>query len=191
MGATQMPAQEQVEPFVQAAHGDAATVKRLLAENPALLNAVWEKFSETALQAASHMGRREIAEHLLAAGAPLDICAAAMLGQTEQVAAFLEADTSLATATGAHGIPVLFHAALSGKTEIGELLLTHGGGEGMDVALHGAVQPGHLAMTRWLLDHGASPNAPNYEGKTPLRVAVERGHDEIASLLRERGGREE
>ena len=45
-------------------------------------------------------------------------------------------------------------------------------------------------MARWLLDRGADPNAPNFEGKTPLRVALDQGHAAIAELLRERGGRE-
>jgi ankyrin repeat protein len=190
MTAAQQPAQDLVEQFVLAARGNPARLRELLAQEPALLNAPWEKFDETALQAASHTGRRDIAEHLLAAGAPLDICAAAMLGRTDNVREYLRRDPSQARATGAHGIPLLFHAALSGETEIADLLVAHGGGEGVDAALHGAVRPGHLAMTRWLLERGANPNAPNFEGKTPLRMAVEQGHDEIAALLRERGGTE-
>ena len=41
------------------------------------------------LQAAAHMGNREIAGFLLHEGAPLDICAAAMLGKRNNVEAFL------------------------------------------------------------------------------------------------------
>jgi ankyrin repeat protein len=182
--------QSVVEPFVRAAHGDLATVKAMLADEPRLLNAVWAQFDETALAAASHMGQAAIANHLLAAGAPLTICAAAMLGQTDRVAAFLRADASQANATGAHGIPLLFHAALSGRTEIADLLLAHGGGQGLDAALHGATRPGHTAMARWLLEHGAAVNTPNFQGKTPLQVALEAGHHEIAGLLRQYGATE-
>jgi len=194
MAEVQEPAQEDVEAFVLAAHGDLPTVMRLYAARPALRDARWQKFNETALEAASHMGRREIAEYLLAAGAPPTICAAAMLGQTERVAAFLDADPALAHAHGAHGIPVLFHAALSGRTEIADLLLAHSGAKGLEGAgatLHGAVRPGHMAMTAWLLDHGADANTPNFEGKTPLRVALDGGHTALADLLRQRGGRED
>ncbi len=190
MTATQGPAQEQVERFVLAAHGDFPIVQTLLAENPALLDAKWQRFDEAAIEAAAHMGRREIAEHLLAAGASSNICVAAMLGRTEEVAAFLKDDPSFANAKGAHGIPVMFHAAYSGKTEIADLLLAHGGGEGLGAALHAAIRPGHEAMVRWLLDHGADPNTPDFEGKTPLRVATELGRAEIADLLRERVGQE-
>ena len=184
------PSQEEIGQFVIAAHGNVARVRELLAAQPALLNERYEKFDETALEAAAHMGNRPSAEALLAAGAPTTICAAAMLGRTEEVAAFLRADPTLAGAKGAHGIPVLFHAALSGKVEIAELLVAHGGGEGVGSALHGAVKPGHLAMARWLLDRGADPNAPNFEGKTPLRVTLDEGHAEVAELVRGRGGHE-
>lgn len=181
--------QELVEPFVLAAHGNFAKVQELYEQHPEMLNVPWAKFDETALQASSHMGRREIAQYLLSKGAPLNICAAAMLGMQAEVAAFLAQDASLANARGAHGIPVLFHAAMSGQIEVAALLLAHGGGEGIDTALHGAVNFGHIEMVKWLLKHGVTNvNAPNYEQKTPLRVATELGHTDIAELLRARGG---
>jgi ankyrin repeat protein len=181
--------QELVEPFVLAAHGNFAKVQELYEQHPEVLNVPWAKFDETALQASSHMGRREIAQYLLSKGAPLTICAAAMLGMQDEVAAFLARDRSLANARGAHGIPVLFHAAMSGQTEVAALLLAHGGGEGIDTALHGAVNFGHIEMVKWLLEHGVTNvNAPNYEQKTPLRVATELGYTDIAELLRARGG---
>ena len=180
--------QEIVEPFVMAAHGNFAKVQELYEQHPEALNVPWAKFDETALQASSHMGRREIAQYLLSKGAPLNICAAAMMGMQEDVAAFLKQDASLANAKGAHGIPVLFHAAMSGQVEVAELLLAHGGGEGIDTALHGAINYGHTAMVEWLLAHGVTNvNAPNYEQKTPLRVATELGQSAIAELLRAHG----
>ncbi len=191
MAGEQGPSQEEVEAFVLAAHGDLDTVKRLHAREPALRDARWRKFDESALEAASHMGRREIAAYLLDADAPPTIRAAAMLGQTAQVAAFLDEDPALARATGAHGIPALFHAALGGRTEIADLLVAHGDGDGAGAALHGVVKPGHTAMVVWLLDHGAGVDTPDYEGRTPLRVALDSGHAEIADLLRQHGAKEE
>jgi uncharacterized protein len=185
------PPQDLVEQFVLAAHGDFAKVQTMLEQEPALLNARWARFNETALEAASHMGNRAIAEHLLAAGAPMTICTAAMLGMSDQVGAFLQSDTHLANATGAHGIPLMFHAALSGRPEIGDMLLAHGGGDGIDGALHAGVASGHAEMVSWLLAHGATNvNTPNFENKTPLRRALELGHDDIAELLRQHGGSE-
>jgi ankyrin repeat protein len=189
VNADEAVSQELVEPFVLAAHGNFAKVQELYEQHPEVLNVPWAKFDETALQASSHMGRREIAQYLLSKDAPLNICAAAMLGMQAEVAAFLKQDSSLANARGAHGIPVLFHAAMSGQTEVAALLLEHGGGEGINTALHGAVNFGHIEMVRWLLEHGVTNvNAPNYEQKTPLSVATELGYTEIANLLREHGG---
>jgi ankyrin repeat protein len=186
---TQEPTAEQIAEYVIAAHGNFDKVKTLLAANPALLNTRWAQFDESALDAAGHTGRRAIAEYLLAAGMAPTIFAAAMLGQTEQVRAFLEADPALARADGVHGISLLYHAAMSGKTELGDLLLEYGGGSGADHALHAATLFGHADMLGWLLAHGVqNVDAPNYEGKTPLQVALERGDDRIAGLLRRHGG---
>ena len=45
-------------------------------------DAEWARFNETAIQAATQTGQRDIAEYLISQGAPVDICAAAMLGET-------------------------------------------------------------------------------------------------------------
>jgi ankyrin repeat protein len=180
--------QDEIEPFVLAAHGDFDRMRTLLAERPALLNAVWERTNETAIQAAAHTGQRAIAEYLLAAGAPLDICTAAMLGLTDRVAAYLAEDPALANATGAHGISLLFHASFSGKPEIADLLVANGGGDGAGPALHAAIASGQIAMVRWLLAHDADVNTPNFAGKTPLQSALNQDKTEIADLLREFGG---
>lgn len=181
---------EQIRDFVAAAHHDLAQVQRLHKAHPALLNSRYAPWNETALEAAAHMGARDIAQFLLAVGAPLTICAAAMLGQSERVAAFLRADPALADATGAHGIPVLVHAAFSGKPEIAELLVQAGGGAGADEALVEAVSFGHTAMVAWLLEYGASAHAVNVEGKSALRLALEKGYDQIVRLLWLHGGGE-
>ena len=186
------PSQELVEPFVIAAHFNLPRVKELYEQHPELLNEKWAKFDESALAAASHTGQRAIAEYLLEQGAPMVICTAAMLGRTDDVAAFLSDDASLANARGAHGIPILFHAAMSGNTDVTGMLLAHGGGEGINDALHGAVAYNRVAMAQWLLAHGVTDvNVANYEGKTPLKVANERGFSELADVLRAHGGMEQ
>ena len=180
----QVPTREEIEQFVIAGHGNFAKVKELLEANPALLHTHWDKTNEMAIEAAAHVGNQEIAKYLLSKGASLDICTAAMMGMSDKVNLFLKENSKLANAKGAHGIPVLFFAALSGDTKIAELLVSHGSREGFDGALQGAVRLGHTAMVKWLLDRGANINTKDFEGKTPLEVATARNYTEIVNLLK-------
>ena len=193
MAMVQEPTQEVINEFVGVSHGNFARVKELLEQYPALVHAQ-ATWGETPLGAAAQTGQREIAEYLLFRGAALDICTAAMLGMTDQVAAMLQADPGQAQALGAHDIPVLYYPALYGYKEIAELLLAHGSdinaGEGKETALHGAAGFGQTAMAEWLLGHGAQVNPKDFNGKTPLRVAMDNGHKDIGYLLWQHGGAE-
>jgi hypothetical protein len=107
-----------VNEFVLKAHSDFQAVKELLEREPALLTAAWDWGGgdwETALGAASHVGRRDIALFLIDHGAPLDIFAAAMLGETGVVRAMLERFPGLVDARGPHGIPLRVHAEQGGE----------------------------------------------------------------------------
>ena len=109
---------ELVAEFVLKAHGDIGVVRQLLAQEPAIVNAAWDWGGgdwETALGAASHVGRRDIAEYLLEHGARMDVFAAAMLGETEIVRAMLDAQPELREARGPHGIPLRAHAEAGGE----------------------------------------------------------------------------
>ena len=108
---------ELVESFVANAHGDLDAVRELLNAEPQLVNAAWDWGGgdwETGLGAAAHVGRRDIAELLLARGARLDVFAAAMLSKVEIVRAVLDAFPDAAEARGPHGIPLGDHARAGG-----------------------------------------------------------------------------
>jgi hypothetical protein len=97
---------------------DLARVQELLAQQPALVNACWDWGGgdfETALGAAAHTGRREIANLLLDSGARLDLFAAAMLGKLDIVKAALAAYPGAIKTPGPHGIPLLAHAKMGGE----------------------------------------------------------------------------
>jgi ankyrin repeat protein len=180
--------EEQIAEFVLAAHNNFTKVQEMYQQNPMLLNVRNVKLDETALQGAGHMGNRDIAEYLLEAGAPMTIFAAAMLGQTEFVRGFLEKDPTLANAKGVHRISLLYHAALSGKTEITQLIFDNGGYMD-DSSLHAAVKFGHTAMVAWLLEKQVQQiNVLNFEQKTPWSVASDKGFQKIANLLQKHGG---
>ena len=189
MAAVVTTGQELIDEFVRAGHGDLGKVRELLARESSLINAR-ASWDETALGAAAHVGQVEIARFLLSVGAPLDICTAAMLGLETRVATFLATDPGQAHANGAHGLPVLFYPAIRSQIAVAGLLLAHGadinavGG----APLHGAVGFNQPLMVEWLLQHGATVDAPR-EGKTPLAIALAQGSDAIVDVLRQYGGK--
>ena len=106
-----------VKDFVGNAHGNLGRVQELLATEPTLINAAWDWGGgdwETALGAAAHMGRRDIAVYLLQQGARIDLYAAAMLGHLEMVKAILAAAPQQKDVPGPHGISLLTHATKGG-----------------------------------------------------------------------------
>ncbi len=108
---------DQVQRFVQAAHADLDTTRRMLDAEPRLIRATWDWGAgdfETALGGAAHMGRPDIAGLLLERGAPMDLFAAAMLGELAIVRAALETRPALARTSGPHGIPLIAHAKAGG-----------------------------------------------------------------------------
>jgi ankyrin repeat protein len=95
------------------AHVDVGSVRSALEHDSTLANAAvdWGNGDwETALGAAAHMLRPDMAELLLAHGARLDVFAAAMLGDVETVRAVLAAHPEMRDAKGPHGIPLAAHA---------------------------------------------------------------------------------
>ena len=113
-----------VKRFVIAGHGNLAAVKKMLEEEPRLINGTidWGNGDfETALGGASHMGRRDIAEFLLEHNARMDIFAATMLGKLEIVKAAVAAFPNIVRVPGPHGIPLLVHAQKGGPAAAGVL----------------------------------------------------------------------
>lgn len=113
-----------VQEFVGKSHGDLERVRELLSQEPGLINATWDWGGgdfETALGAASHMGRKDIANFLLEHEARLDIFAAAMLGKLDIVKAAIAAYPEAIHTPGPHGIPLVAHAQAGGEDAKGVL----------------------------------------------------------------------
>src|ERR1700724_2301114 len=113
-----------VKRFVIAGHVNLAAVKKMLAEDPTLINGAidWGNGDfETALGGASHMGRRDIAEFLLAHNARMDIFAATMLGKIDIVKAAVTAFPNIVHVPGPHKIPLLAHAEKGGPAAVAVL----------------------------------------------------------------------
>ena len=184
---------ELVGKFIGKAHGDLDTVKQLLTDEPALVNASWDWGKgdwETGLNAASHVGRRDIAELLLEHGARIDLPAAVMLGMKPVVEEILNAAPKMIKVSGAHEIPLLSHAIFGGRKadDVFALLIAKGadvnGASKMKMTpLMAAASKGRLSQLKTLLDRGADPRVKDTKGRSALDVAKKRKHDKCAKAL--------
>lgn len=107
-----------VQDVVRLAHRDLEAVRQLVTKRPELAKAQWDWGYgdwESPLDAASHVGLREMALLLLEHGARPTIFSAAMLGQLDVVKAFVAASPGLQSTPGPHGIPLLAHAKVGGE----------------------------------------------------------------------------
>jgi len=99
--------------IVGASHGNFDKVKELVNARPELAGASWDwGFGdwETALGAASHVGRRDIAEFLMSHGARPDIFTYTMMGMLKSVKEIIETVPGIQSHNGPHGITLLQHA---------------------------------------------------------------------------------
>lgn len=106
-----------VKEVVGVSHRNFARVRELVERQPSLARATWDwGFGdwESALDAASHVGNREIAEFLMSHGARPTIFTAAMLGQLEVVRALVAGLPGIQRSTGPHGLTLLHHAKAGG-----------------------------------------------------------------------------
>ncbi len=182
-----MPNSDQIKEFVIAGHGNITKVKSMLEADPDLLEVKhpWsETDSESALQAASHVGNVPIAMYLLEQGANLEITTSAMLSDTNAIKKFLDTDPSLIAATGGHGISLLTHGVISGDPEVVDFLTSIGATAGASMALNIAIDVGELEIIKMLLERTAPDLTwKNMKGKTALELAQENKQDVIVSLL--------
>lgn len=111
-----------VAEIVGASHFNFDRVKELVEHRPELARATWDwAFGdwETALGAASHVGRRDIAQLLIRHGARPDLFTFAMFGQYEVIKAAIEASPGIEAMEGPHGISLLSHAQAGMRTDYG------------------------------------------------------------------------
>jgi hypothetical protein len=104
---------DMVSSIVGASHGNFNKVKELVSQRPELAGAAWDwGFGdwETALGAASHVGRRDIAEFLISNGARPDIFTFTMMGMLKSVQEIIETVPGIQSHNGPHGITLLQHA---------------------------------------------------------------------------------
>ena len=178
--------QSTVDELVGNAHGDLARVRAILAEHPDALDrrATW---NETAIEAATQMGNRPIIDFLIGRGAPVDFFTALVLGQREALERALETNPLSANARGIHDLPALYFAAIGGDVAVVAQLLAAGAEVNAKAQaaapIHGAVLGGNPEVVRLLLERGADPSLPDYNGRDARSLALETLRPDIAALL--------
>jgi ankyrin repeat protein len=180
--------------------GDAALVKKLVAENPKLVGLKDTGFGATPLHWAALKGHDAVVEALLAAGAnasapnregetPLEVAERAKKAST---VAILRRGGGTGGTTSLEGI---FAAARDGDVQRVNALITK------DPAavntkdarfgatpLHWAALKGHEAVVDLLLANGANPKAVNKDGETPVQVAKRAGQAAVLPYFAPGGG---
>jgi len=127
--------------IVGASHGNLERVEELLREDRslALARIDWGYGDwETALGAASHVGRPEIAELLMGHGARVNLFTLAMLDRVDAVRAVCEAMPGVQRTRGPHGISLMRHARAGEASRVIEYLEGLGGA---DESEPGTVEP--------------------------------------------------
>lgn len=110
--------QEIVKEFVGASHGKFDHVKQMLEENHLLLHVSYDWGGgdfESGIEAAGHVGNKEIANYLLSKGARYNVYLASMLGHIDIVKQVLTFNPGLLNSKGPHGFTMLHHAMKGGE----------------------------------------------------------------------------
>src|SRR5262249_15184035 len=145
-------------------------VEQFLNADPSLLDS-YSPEGFTSLALAAHFGKLEVLKFLISRGADVNSVSKHPMNVTA------------------------LHAALFGRrNDAVNLLLASGadvrpkrGGRGWPrsgwTALHYAASLGYSDLASTFIDHGASIDAVDDDGKTPVQVAMEAGHQDIVDLL--------
>lgn len=178
------------EQFVEAAKaGDIARVGCALAEDPGLASARLPS-GETPVMAALYRGHHHVVEAILAAGATLDVFAAAALGRTRELGAALH-DPQQVNAFAYDGWTPLHLAAFFGQRIAAEVLLDAGAlvsavsrNSMRNTPLHAAAAGRHAGIAVMLIRRGAATDVLDAGGYTPLRIAEENNLTDVVAAIR-------
>ncbi len=171
--------------------GEADRVRRMIAANPALADAIDES-GVSALLSALHHRKDDVVQCLRDGGATVSAFEAAALGEVDRLREVLDEDAALIEARSPGGFSVLHLACAFGRSEAVSILLERGAdveavadNESKVRPIHNAVASRRLGIVAQILKAGADPSTQQHRGLTPLHAAVKLGNLEITELLLE------
>lgn len=109
---------EIIKEYITVAHGQFPRLKEMLENDKQLLHVSYDWGGgdyESAIEAAGHVGNREIAAYLIGKGARYNIYLASMLGHLDIVKQVLTLNPGLLNSKGPHGFTLLHHANKGGE----------------------------------------------------------------------------
>ena len=165
--------------------GDVAAVNACIAANPGAIRARNSQ-GLSAIQTAYFMGRHSVVAALLAAEPELDAFEAAIVGDTRQLAARLDADAGQLTARSPDGWTLMHLAPWAGQPATTRLLLERGAdlmaasnnvlrNQPLNAAVAGSNAETRTECVRLLLAAGADPNNQQVHDNTPLHTSAHLG----------------
>lgn len=182
-----------IDDLVEAAKaGDGERVTALVSTEPELAG---ERLAsgESPLMAALYRGHKDIVRLLVERGAPLDLFAAAAVGQPADVRRALEGGARV-NDYSYDGWTALHLAAFFGQLEAARTLILAGADPSAisrnsmkNTSLHAASAGGHGPIAVLLIERGADVNAKDAGAYTPLHIAAENGLVDVVKALLARG----
>src|SRR5438552_3632615 len=186
--------QPEVEIFGALITGDTGTFRRLLAEHPEIANARSET-GDTLLMTAAYMGRRDLFDLLIGAGAGVSLFEASALGLIERVQERLSDEPALVNAYSHDGWTPLHLASFFGHSQVASVLLARGADVNArskstrfakeNTPLHAAAANRQVDVAEVLIAHGAVVNTKDGSGYTPLALAANSKNDLMVVILLE------
>ena len=169
--------------------GEFERVKAMVTASPALINAR-ARTGESAILTAVYHGQKEIANLLVARGAPLSIFEACAAGELERVDRLLDEDALAIATYSDDGWTPLHLGAFFGHTKIVELLIARGAdalarshNHNGNTPLHAALAGNHKMVAALLIGAGADVNAADRGGWRPLHLAASNSNLELMKQL--------
>lgn len=169
--------------------GDVDQVRRLVAAEPGLLAARDANGASAILVAAYNM-KPDVANALIALGAPLDIFEAAVLGHVARIEEILKTSPSRASEYAPDGFTPVALAAFFGQLAAVKTLIAAGADVNAAAknslkvtALHAAVAGRNAEIVTAVLAAGADANAPQQAGFRPIHEAGNNANRALAELL--------